>query len=201
MGCDGWQRIACSLERIATGSERGPGTYEVFAEIVIPLFVGVGTLALAVASVYVAYKSHVSQKRATDRAEVLQHRSERTQIGAIVRQLVLALAAKRIGMEAATTQESAAYISLVLNDEISASTQANASELLQDVQELVREIPGERNDDADALASELSAAALVSMRAWVKEPEQWLATKDTRVERREARLRPLRADYVERGKA
>lgn len=75
-----------------------PNAYEVFAEVIIPSFVGVGTLALAAASLYIAAQSQRTAKAAVEAAreanDIAQHqyhdemdraeRSERRVISAAI---------------------------------------------------------------------------------------------------------------------
>lgn len=98
-----------------------PSIYDVFADIVIPAFVGIGTLALAVASVYISIQSHraardavTEARRANDIAEnqYSEQRShgelgERRRIGAEIVEWFNAAASAAFKSEgwAATTQE------------------------------------------------------------------------------------------------
>lgn len=195
MSCDGWQGIACALERIAIESAEGPGAYEVFAEIVIPLFVGVGTLLLAVASVYVAQQSHVNQRRSNERAEALEYRAERQRIGAYARQWLLAFVSQRVGTRALEVTESPPYLYLLLGDEVSASTQPFADDFLEEIRGFVQQLPAEHTPEADAYAQELSGRALFSTRTWVRDPQDWLDTKDQRAAAFETDLEQVRAAY------
>lgn len=161
----------------------------------IPLFVGVGTLALAVASVYVAHQSHESQRRFAQRAEDSEDKGERQRIGSLARQWVLAHTHERVGSKRLTISEAPPYLYLVLGDEVSASSQPHAAEFLREIRALVRQLPGESSREADTYAAELSASALFSTRMWVKDPLDWSIKKAIRVRDAEVELKPLRAEY------
>lgn len=160
-------------------TNRGPGTYDVFAEIVIPLLVGVGTLALAVASVVVARQSFLAEQRARKAAEQNDRRASRHRLGAAMRRYVMASLGTAIGDDSLAVAGSPVLLGLEAGDEALASAEPHAEALWEEVDKLVDGLPREPYATAKALAADTTGAALATIRGWMRSPAAWdLDTRD-----------------------
>jgi hypothetical protein len=173
MACGGWQRLACALEGIADSVSDGPATYDVFADIVIPSLVGLGTLALAVASVVVARQSFLAEQRARKAAEGNERRAARRRISAAMRRYVMASFGAAIGDGSLALTGSPVLLGLEAGDEAVSSAEPHAEALWEEVEKLISRLPSEQYPSAKALAADTTGAALASIRDWMRSPAAW----------------------------
>jgi hypothetical protein len=174
-----------ALASAEVATDAGPSLFDVFALIVVPGFVGLATVFIAVVSVLIARQSHqltASMRAAEEKAGSL---AERKELGELARNFVVGQMAVMAG-DRVPGLELPGLIRMQMADQAGVSTQPFANDLHDEVVETSELLQRKVDARTHAVNTRLTADAILSIREWVKDPVAWNENGQERDAQREA---------------
>lgn len=194
MDCNGWQRVACALEVIARNtSYEGPRWFE-WLGVIIPALATLASVVTSVIALNIARRANSFSEESRLRDEIAARRTERERLGAKARARALGLYAASGGLVLPNAYE-LAVLSFELREEFRTSEEPHAQAMYEEFLIITGWFPPKGHPDAGKIGSVVQEGALLTVRAWVKDPARWHDDRQVRFVATKQAANEFRAKY------
>lgn len=183
VACPASDALRCELQRIADALEAQPGWFELLSSVIVPLVLGLATLAVAVLSWRLSIRVHRFEKESGARTEARDARARRAEFGGRLLQysdVVVdewagqGMLGRRDGRLVVLAPDSAP-LQREIESELLKEPGDNARLLFECVRDCAQDVAADNHDINRAhFVALLKRSNRYDVEAWVSDPEAWV---------------------------